>query len=105
MNGKQARKLRKFAGTKTPIVYKEEESILWGPLPRNKKTKEVDKKALRKVLDKSQNPKFTTFMGKNKFGKLVPEKLFRYIIGIPRVMKLDCWRKQYQLLKNSCVVA
>ena len=105
MNGKRARALRKFVGAKDITTYTESEHVAWGPLPRNKKTKKVDRKAMQKLMDKSPNPKFTTFNGINKFGNLVPEKLFRYIIGTPKVMKLDCWRKQYQLLKNSCVVA
>ncbi len=92
MNEKKARALRKFVGKKDySITYTEEIQAVWGNLPRHKITKEVNTKKLKKLIDESNNPKLKgTGLG----------TLFRYVIGKPITLKLDCWRKQYQLLKQ-----
>lgn len=109
MNEKQAKRTRKAAEEYCAVyevpaktVYEQSKPLAWGPLPRHKKTGEVNKKALKKLISKSLNPKFKDFPFKNKFGTVMNETMFRYIIGVPAKLG-NCYRKEYQAMKKNYV--
>ena len=109
MNEKLAKRLRRAAAESCAVgeipaktAYTESSDLAWGPLPRNKESGKVDKKALRKLINKSSNPKFKNFPAKNKFGTIIDQIKFRYIIGIPAKLE-NCYRKEYQTMKKNYV--
>ena len=106
MNAKKAKRLRREAFEKSTYEtqYSDETPVMWGPLPRNKKTEKVDAKKFAKVSKGDKNIKFKTITTKNKFGQEVTEKLYRYIHGIP-IKMISGFRYQYKLLKNNVEVA
>lgn len=106
MNEKKAKRLRREAFEKSTYEtqYSDGNPVLWGPLPRNKKSGKVDKKKFAKVSKTDKNKKFKTTTTKNKLGQQITEKLYRYIHGVP-IKMISGFRYQYKLLKNNVEVA
>lgn len=87
---KQLRRAAKVVSLPADTFYKEEgRPASWGSLPKKKNSLETDKVLLRKLLDKTPNPKF------QKFGNTT---YLRYAKGITREMG-ECWRSFYQEMK------
>lgn len=95
MNLKLAKKLRKSVPNYTHTLYEDTRDVIWGPLPRDPKTKEVNKKNLQKFIlkNKDKNPKFRGQGYKTEY---------RYSAGIPRKMA-TCPRLMLKNLKKDYV--